>query len=265
MSTHTCHTGRYCNPCYQSDYYALRLRVAGSGPMVDAAPVRAHLADLMAHLGRRQASRMTGVGVTTLEAIASGRTDRVRASNARAIMAAQARDGITHAGITRRLRALRALGWTLADIADAAGITDRQVENLSNQEPRYVHDRTAAAVDAAYRRLSTTRPTSAGWRDGAAQARRWAARQGWAPPAAWDRIDDPDEIPRGVRAAAEPTTAELLDEYEHLLAGGETHERAAARIGRALGSVRGMARREGRRALYTAVSAAYDQQRAVAA
>lgn len=266
MSTHTCGTGRYCEPCYQRDYNALRQRVAGSGSMVDAGPVREHLRHLTAHLGRQQVSSITGVHVTTLEAIAGRRTDRVRAANARAILSARVTDGITHVGIGRRLRALRALGWTLGDIAATAGLSSEQILNLSTKPPRYILGPTRDAIVGAYRRLSCERPPSAGGRDGVAQARRRAAAAGWAPPAAWDNIDDPDETPRGLRAAAaEPTTAELLDEFEHLVAGGETYERAAARIGRALGSVRGMAKAEGRRALYSAVSAAYDRQRAVAA
>lgn len=49
-------------------------------------------------------------------------------------------------------------------------------------------------IDAAYKRVATVRNTGRS----ATYAATHARRRGWAPPAAWDRIDDPKERPKGL-------------------------------------------------------------------
>lgn len=100
-------------------------------------------------------------------------------------------------GIVRRIRALQALGWTLNQIADAAGIPARTVKDpLYRGEVCY--RTTAEAIDRAYRMLSMKLPrevTTQEKRD-ASYSRGIAKRRGWPPPLAWDDIDDPDETPQ---------------------------------------------------------------------
>jgi len=90
----------------------------------------------------------------------------------------------------RRIRALQALGHSLPAIADAAGLNRRSINNPTFRgETVYVS--TAHGVDKAYRALCMTRPEGFY----ADRGRRAAARKGWAPPLAWDDIDDPTETP----------------------------------------------------------------------
>ena len=90
-------------------------------------------------------------------------------------------------GTVRRIRALQALGWRYADIDAAVGHAERGwAHNLTAQDR--VHVDTAEKVQAAFEQLAMTRGPSE-------RVRRHAARMGWAPPLAWDDIDDPAEQP----------------------------------------------------------------------
>lgn len=102
-------------------------------------------------------------------------------------------------GTKRRLRALQAIGWTLTEIANQIGTKRSRVEKWCSEERIYVYATTAARVDEVYERLSMGRPVGP-W---ATRTRNMAARKGYAPPLAWDNIDDPKERP-GVRPASAP-------------------------------------------------------------
>lgn len=117
-------------------------------------------------------------------------------------------------GTQRRLRALQAMGWTLSEIAQQLGEQRTCVEKWCNEDRTYVYSATAHRVEQVYDRLCMTVP-SGPW---AARNRRMAARKGYAPPLAWDDIDDPAEIPSGV---TEPVA---IDEVvvERILAGDVT-------------------------------------------
>lgn len=93
-------------------------------------------------------------------------------------------------GTQRRLQALRALGWSLDDIAVACGYTGGGAFRYLLKSDT-VTRATAAKVAAVYEQLALTTPTS----HRAPFCRRHAARQGWPPPLAWDDIDNPDEQP----------------------------------------------------------------------
>lgn len=122
---------------------------------------------------------------------------------------------IDAAGLRRRVRALQALGWTLPQIAGAADLSFSTL-----LKPLYrsatCRTQTARAVARAYDRLCMTLPPerTAAERRNAAYARNLARKHGWAPPLAYDDIDDPDERPRGVRGkwAADYDSRELVDD-----------------------------------------------------
>lgn len=104
--------------------------------------------------------------------------------------------------VTRRLQALMCIGWSLPKLSAETGI---QHQNLSNYlSGRYitVYADTFDAVDAAYRRLCMVTPpaTNKSERIGVGRSKGRARRAGWAPPMAWDNIDDPDEYPKGTTA-----------------------------------------------------------------
>lgn len=91
-------------------------------------------------------------------------------------------------GTVRRLRALRCLGWTIADIARATGVPAKTLRNPCHRG-QYVHRDTFTAVTVLYEQWCMTRPVG-GYHE---RARRYAARMGWAPPLAYDDIDtDPE-------------------------------------------------------------------------
>lgn len=122
-------------------------------------------------------------------------------------------------GTQRRLRALFALGWTSRDLAPLLGVGDARVGYLASDRQSTVLPDTAARVAAVYERLSMTIPTDpprlsprhCGVR---ARQRRLAVRRGWAPPLAWDNIDDPAERPSDWRytpASRSEALTELVD------------------------------------------------------
>lgn len=110
-------------------------------------------------------------------------------------------------GTRRRIQALLRLGWTLGEIAEACGRPSGRnwthaVMSASNRVHIDTHRRIAAAYDA----MSMTIP------EGKYRSRNRATAEakGYLPPLAWNRIDDPDEMPRGV--TAHPPSPDDIDE-----------------------------------------------------
>ena len=99
-------------------------------------------------------------------------------------------------GAHRRIRALQAIGWTFAEINDAAGKPGNHFGGFSGNVLRYrrIGPGTFAAIEQAYRALSMTVPQGP-YRD---RNRSIAKRRGYVPPLAWDDIDDPAETPKGL-------------------------------------------------------------------
>lgn len=137
-------------------------------------------------------------------------------------------------GTARRLQALAAIGWSCPALAAELGYGSyAAVTYLQRRYRTTVLRSIAERVSAVYDRLSMTPGPSV-------RAVRTAARNGWAPPLAWDddEIDDPTARPSG-------TTLVVVDEVaveravqgeraEHeVLTRGEQH--AAIHHCRALG------------------------------
>lgn len=98
-------------------------------------------------------------------------------------------------GSQRRVRALMRIGWSTNQIADRSGIGMGTVSRIANGTTPRLSRAVADAVAALFEELSLTHGPAD------VVARRAAAR-GWAPPLAWDDIDNPDEKPQGVRRRA---------------------------------------------------------------
>lgn len=111
------------------------------------------------------------------------------AAKRRAIRASNGQPALVPAfGAQRRIRALAAIGWPFAEISVQLGRkrAHEGIATLLRQD--WVQRKTAERVDEVYRRLCMTpgpNPTVA----------KRARLNGWAPPLAWDDIDDPDETP----------------------------------------------------------------------
>ena len=96
-------------------------------------------------------------------------------------------------GTRRRLRALSAIGWSLAALAaEMEYANPRSMQFMLHRDK--VNRETAAKIAALFDRLSMTPGPSKSARDR-------ALSKGWAPPLAWDEgtIDDPNAVPRGLR------------------------------------------------------------------
>ena len=118
---------------------------------------------------------------------------------------------IDNTGTVRRIQALWAIGWTSADIASACGWASPQAvtEIVSTRSFTYIG--TANLVAAAYDDLSMRVGPSA-------KNRRDAGRKGWAPPLAWDDIDN-DIAPKlgGRDNEIDPVVVDRLLQLKHVI------------------------------------------------
>lgn len=118
-------------------------------------------------------------------------------------------------GTRRRIEALLALGYSSRDIDIALGQAKTYTYRLLSNRGAEVYLTTAHRVDEVYRRLCMTLPdASTPFRAAIVKrAKRQAAANGYAPPLAWDNIDDPNESPKGA-GYQPPSRVELLEELE---------------------------------------------------
>lgn len=101
----------------------------------------------------------------------------------------------TTVGVVRRLQALMRIGWSMRALAAEVGVYESTLqEALRTADTRqFVRSTLASAVVDAYNRLHLTSPEGRG----ASRARATAAARGYAPPLAWDDIDNDLEPPDG--------------------------------------------------------------------
>ena len=97
-------------------------------------------------------------------------------------------------GARRRLQALAALGWSTRVIAEKIGSHYRPLLKISSGERESVRLDNHQRIARVFRELSAVVPSG----HSANITRGWAAKNGYAPPLAWDDIDDPRERPKGV-------------------------------------------------------------------
>ena len=99
-------------------------------------------------------------------------------------------------GTRRRLRALKALGWSFAQIGARLGCSGDAVRQSAERD-RVLRSH-AEKVAALYEEMSMTLPPAETHRQRqiVSRERNRARRLGWAPPLAWDDIDDPKARPR---------------------------------------------------------------------
>lgn len=211
--------GCRCYTCAaaRSDYDDNRNRAIAYGtwhPWVDADPVRAHVTHLRScGLGLRRIAAAAGVQRSTLVGLMNGKPGRAPASRIRPVTALRILDVqptwnnlgdstvIDATGTVRRLRALVALGWSQAKLAQRLGLTPSNFTTTINADRVLV--RTARAVRGLYDELWNQAPPEDTHREklAASRARNLASARGWVSPLAWDddSIDDPAARPRGIR------------------------------------------------------------------
>ena len=153
---------------------------------------------------------------------------------------------VTRHGVTRRLQALQAIGWSQSQIARATGLNPITIKKLIRDEDSSIHSATVARIVATYKRLADVHPPQrhADEIRMVTMIRRGAQERGYAPPAAWDDIDL-DEHPHGLRPVSETRRPELLDDALSLLRAGVRPEDVAARCGVSATSLARRLRRNG--------------------
>ena len=98
-------------------------------------------------------------------------------------------------GSMRRVQALAVMGWPVSHTGVAAGVRGTLINELVSGRRKRVPLREAQEIARVFReRCMTVGPSK--------KARTFALRNGWAPPLAWDDIDDADEVPRGAKRVA---------------------------------------------------------------
>lgn len=245
---------------YQRTYYDQYLRSSrGFAPLIDRAPVAAHLnACLEKAMTFREISDESGVHESSLRFVHHNPTGRMQQQLADRILATRPRQAVTNIGLTRRIRALNRLGWTVPQIAAEAGV-DLQTIKRWRQERISFASHAGTRIVQAYDVLSmkVPNPTTRYERSAYTRTVRYAEQNGWVPPLAWDNIDDPDETPD----MGEPVRGFDLDEWKYLFTTGESAQRAAERCGVTLSAVERAATRKDRRDILTLVVGARNSER----
>lgn len=237
--------------CKDADYrYMSALRLdhhRGRRRRTDATQTRIHVERLLAAgWTQAQIARAAGLAHRTIGAVTAGATT-LSNRTALAVLSVpigeppqDARD-VDSTGTVRRVQALVAIGWPIAQLAPYFGLYETALGRISRGELTHVRTGTAQTAVSVYRRLSRIPGPSV-------RARNDALRKGWPSPAAWDEstIDDPAAAPELDRPEPELKRNELAvlrrQEVFHLDSFGISPEEIAARLGMGFTTVTGILR-----------------------
>ena len=130
-------------------------------------------------------------------------------------------------GTRRRIRALAAMGWPLAELGRIVGVSYHTVWSWTDSAR--VRADTAETVRQLYDKLAMTPGPSR-------RARTIAKNKGWLPPLCWDddTIDDPAAKPyKALRTTGTPASRdpEIVAEIARLTGFGLSAERIGERVG----------------------------------
>lgn len=241
-----------CTPCTRAQNVEDRRRRLdkhlGVPRRIDAGPVREHILALKAAgVGYHRTAQLAGVSSSTVQKIVRrdpNRRDGLPQQNITPDVAAKilavkasletASNGaaLDATGTLRRLHALHARGWSRRALADELGVANYALSYI--EERGTVTGSMARAIRALYDRLWDQAPPSVTQQERAAvtSTLRWAERNWWQPPAAWDdeTIDDPTARPHG-KIRARLTATQRLDELLFLVRAGTPLEEALTRTG----------------------------------
>lgn len=206
--TYACYTLDACRclPCaFACSSYLAELRsvhASGEQTLVDPTRAAAHVAELnRSGWTIKGIAEKAGVSTTTVQRINSPtrRPARIKADVEAAVLAVQGsgqRYMTDAVGMVRRIRALATLGWSFRQIGERCGITQRSIVDINTGGIKNVRPETFTAICAVYDELWDKPAPDR--RDGIRDRMiRYARRNGWAPPLAWDddSIDDPAATP----------------------------------------------------------------------
>jgi transcriptional regulator with XRE-family HTH domain len=147
---------------------------------------------------------------------------------------------VTLAGAQRRVRALMARAWSLAEIAQQAGIDAASLERLLAQ--RKATPDQVRRIAEVYDRLWDQLPPlgTAAQREAADAALARARRSRWAPPMAWDDdvLDDPAGRPAPgwrPRRSSQYGSADLAEDARFIREHGDYRHSSSTQIAARLG------------------------------
>lgn len=222
---------RTCDACRSAANRARKARdldrIAGRPRIVELGG-RAH--HILTTQPRVQLEKATGIRRPKLMLYTNGGPEcRVHRSTRDRILAAGG--GWTVVGITRRVQALSALGWSLAALSDEMGLSKDSLGRARNGHRTFIRHSFAETIVEHYGQLQAQRAPR---HRGSIRVIADARRNQWAPPMAWDNIDDPNEKPSGI-ASTKPRKnqrkADVLAEVQHLMSLGESIEQVAKALG----------------------------------
>lgn len=235
-SRHACR----CDDCTSAAArYSKRRRhltAVGQPTSVDAEPIRRHLASLIdSGMAVAEIERRSGYNRVGVRHIIRGDYTRVSVKTAARLALVEPVPIEQHVvghvdptGTRRRIQALVACGWTLAEIERHTGVRRR---TLSRALTHDIFAATRTAVAVAYEALwdQPTPAETARDRQNRGRSLAKARIEGWLPPLAWDddTIDRPDAKPYRGRRDGWPE----LGEVQWLLDSGESTHQIARRMG----------------------------------
>lgn len=236
---------RWQLPATPKKRYQLRRHRGASSPLVDAAPVVAHLQRLTAWgLPPQSIADAAGLPLSTVWPRITGATTSptVHHVTAAAILAVDHRPRpaqrlVLAVGARRRVQALSALGYSVAWVAEQLGLSQANHVTDMVRKPLMTYQRWREIADVYARTVAIGRPGPS------KRARLRAARLDWPGPLAWDdrALDDPDASPDlDSRLDAQQRTISAEDACWLMTpeGGGLTLEQAAQRLGAPVESVR---------------------------
>ena len=171
-------------------------RESGRPGLVDAASARERLQELLRTMSLLQIKAATGCDDYNLRRIIDGTRPQIRRSTLARIMNLKPVPPapgtyLDATGTRRRIQALRAIGWSARATAEASGASETVIERICDGQPT-VRGVVEMKIRAVYIKLAET-PAPAG--RSSTRAKNFAIANRWAPPGAWDDIDDPAALP----------------------------------------------------------------------
>lgn len=233
---------------YQRDYYEQHLRRArGYQPRVSRGPAVAHIkACLAVGMSIKSITERSGVPEATIRTALARPDGKMLTITEQSILSVRPQQPVTAPGITRRIRALNALGWSTPIIAAETGLCVETIKRWRRGEVTDIRRGIVEPILAVYADLSmrVPEPTTTRERISVTRSAGEAKRYGWVPPLAWD--DDEIDNPYAVPDTGDVTRGVDIDEWVHLVKWGEDPTRAATRLGVGLAAIERAAERAGR-------------------
>jgi hypothetical protein len=239
-----------CNPCREAHRimhrHQERQRLYGRIDYVDPTPAREHVLALQAAgVGLKSQHLATGVSLSAYGKLIYGYkkngtppSKRIRSATRDRIMGLRITDydrlpdraTVPADGTRRRVQALNYNGWPTSWVANQIGMIDTNLGTALKKT--HLSAKTARLIKHLYDDYwSTPAPEGVDHYTKSARAKTiaLAKRRGYAPPLAWDDIDNPDEQPQ---LGGKPKRDQVLPgEVEWLLDSGVPGDQIHTRVG----------------------------------